>query len=173
LTKISKSIIFDSFTKLLKKRYVSKGCTIESFGIFNIFTVLIGLLEETSGEFIMNKKEQAHFKAKLEAMSQDILDEAEKTLLEMTDQSENYPDPADRATAESNRNFELRIRDRERKLLAKIKEALERLDNGTYGICETCEEDISAKRLEARPVTTLCVKCKTAQEQHEKEHAQP
>jgi RNA polymerase-binding protein DksA len=77
----------------------------------------------------MNKKQQAHFKAKLESMSQDILNEAEKTLLEMTDQADNYPDPADRATAESNRNFELRIRDRERKLLAKIKEALERIDN--------------------------------------------
>jgi DnaK suppressor protein len=128
---------------------------------------------EISGERIMDKKLQAHFKAKLEAMSQDILNEAEKTLLEMTDQSDNYPDPADRATAESNRNFELRIRDRERKLLAKIKEALERIDNGAYGICESCEEDISEKRLEARPVTTLCVKCKTAQEQHEKEHAQP
>ena len=127
---------------------------------------------EISGERIMNKEQQAYFKAKLEAMSQDILNEAEKTLLEMTDQSDNYPDPADRATAESNRNFELRIRDRERKLLAKIKEALERIDNGAYGICESCEEDISEKRLEARPVTTLCVKCKTAQEQHEKEHAQ-
>ena len=120
----------------------------------------------------MDKKQQAHFKARLEAMSQDILDEAEKTLHEMTDQSDNYPDPADRATAESNRNFELRIRDRERKLLAKIKEAIERLENGAYGICESCEEDISEKRLDARPVTTLCVKCKTAQEQHEKEHAQ-
>ena len=72
----------------------------------------------------MDKKQQAHFKAKLEGMSQDILSEAEKTLLEMTDQSDNYPDPTDRATAESNRNFELRIRDRERKLLAKIKDAL-------------------------------------------------
>ncbi len=120
----------------------------------------------------MNKKEQEHFRAKLEAMSQDILDEAEKTLSEMTDQSDNFPDPADRATAESNRNFELRIRDRERKLLAKIKEAIERLDSGSYGICESCDDDISLKRLEARPVTTLCVKCKTAQEQHEKEHAQ-
>ena len=130
------------------------------------------MLEETSGEFTMDKKQQAHFKTKLDTMSQDILNEAEKTLHEMTDQSDNYPDPADRATAESNRNFELRIRDRERKLLAKIKEASERLENGTYGICESCEEDISEKRLEARPVTTLCVKCKTAQEQHEKEHAQ-
>ena len=120
----------------------------------------------------MDKKLQAHFKAKLEAMTQDILNEAEKTLLEMTDQSDNYPDRADRATADANRNFELRIRDRERKLLGKIKEAIERIENGTYGICESCDEEISEKRLEARPVTTLCVKCKTAQEQHEKEHAQ-
>jgi DnaK suppressor protein len=120
----------------------------------------------------MDKKKLKHFRAKLEAMSQDILDEAEKTLSEMTDQSDNFPDPADRATAESNRNFELRIRDRERKLLAKIKEAIERLDSGSYGTCESCDDDISLKRLEARPVTTLCVKCKTAQEQHEKEHAQ-
>ena len=120
----------------------------------------------------MDKKQQAHFKAKLEAMSQDILDEAEKTLLEMTDQSENYPDPADRATAESNRNFELRKFGFTLEWIRTIKEALDRLDNGTYGFCESCEDDISAKRLEARPVTTLCVKCKTAQEQHEKEHAQ-
>jgi len=120
---------------------------------------------------MMNDKQKAHFRKKLENMSQDILNEAERTLSEMTDQSENYPDPADRATAESNRNFELRIRDRERKLLAKIREALERIDDNTYGICELCEEDIGAKRLEARPVTTLCVKCKTAQEQHEREHA--
>ena len=121
----------------------------------------------------MDKAQQEYFKAKLEAMSQDILNEAEKTLMEMTDQSDNYPDPADRATAESNRNFELRIRDRERKLLATIQEAIDRIENGTYGICESCEDEISVKRLEARPVTTLCVKCKTAQEQHEKEHAQP
>lgn len=119
----------------------------------------------------MDKKQLAYFKEKLENMSKDILDEAEKTLTEMTDQNDNYPDPTDRATAESNRNFELRIRDRERKLLAKIKEALDRLDCDTYGICEVCDEEIGAKRLEARPVTTLCVKCKTAQEQHEKEHA--
>ncbi len=121
----------------------------------------------------MDKELQGYFKKKLEDMSQKILDEAEKTLLEMTDSNDNYPDPTDRATAESNRNFELRIRDRERKLLSKIREALERIEGNTYGVCEVCEEDIGEKRLEARPVTTLCVKCKTAQEQHEREHAQP
>ena len=120
----------------------------------------------------MDKEQQAYFRDKLEQMSQNILDEAEKTLTEMHDQSDNYPDPTDRASAESNRNFELRIRDRERKLLNKIKEAIERIKGGTYGICEMCDDEISIPRLDARPVTTLCVKCKTAQEQHEREHAQ-
>ncbi len=120
----------------------------------------------------MDKENLAYYQTKLEKMSQDILNEAEKTLSEMHDHNDNYPDPTDRASAESNRNFELRIRDRERKLLNKIKAALERIKAGTYGICETCEEDISLPRLEARPVTTLCVACKTAQEQHEREHAQ-
>jgi DnaK suppressor protein len=118
----------------------------------------------------MEEARKAHFRERLEEMSRKILVEAEKTLFEMTDRNENYPDPTDRASAESNRNFELRIRDRERKLLGKIKEAMDRLENGTYGICESCDDHISDKRLDARPVTTLCVKCKTAQEQYEKEH---
>ena len=120
----------------------------------------------------MDKEQQEYFKAKLEKMSKDILNEADKTLVGMIDQNDNYPDPTDRASAESNRNFELRIRDRERKLLVKIREASERIDGGTYGMCEVCDDEIGHKRLDARPVTTLCVKCKTAQEQHEKEHAQ-
>ncbi len=118
----------------------------------------------------MDKEQEAYFRAKLEEMSQEILTEAEKTLTEMTDNSDNYPDPTDRASAESNRNFELRIRDRERKLLNKIKSAIERLESGTYGRCESCDEEITFKRLDARPVTTLCVDCKTAQEQYERQH---
>ena len=101
-------------------------------------------------------------------MSQDLLLEAEKTIHEMNDSTENYPDPTDRASAESDRSFELRIRDRERKLLAKIREAIERIDEGTYGICEECGDEISTKRLEARPVTTQCIACKTLQENQEK-----
>jgi DnaK suppressor protein len=69
---------------------------------------------------------------------------------------------------ESERNFELRIRDRERKLIGKIKEALERIDDGSFGICDECGEDISAQRLKARPVTTLCIDCKKRQEKDEK-----
>lgn len=116
----------------------------------------------------MEREQIDYFRKKLEAMSQDLLQEAEKTIHDMTDSTENYPDPTDRASAESDRSFELRIRDRERKLIAKIREAIERIDDGTYGICEECGEEISVKRLEARPVTTQCIDCKTAQENQEK-----
>lgn len=116
----------------------------------------------------MDEEKLAHFKKKLQNMSDHILTDAEKTLTEMTDHSDNYPDPTDRASAESDRNFELRIRDRERKLLSKIKAAIERIEEGSYGICDECGDDISEQRLEARPVTTYCIECKTRQEHLEK-----
>lgn len=116
----------------------------------------------------MEQKDRDYFRKKLNELSQQLLSEAEKTISEMTDHSDSYPDPTDRATAESDRSFELRIRDRERKLMAKIHEALERIEQDTYGICEACGDDISLKRLEARPVTTLCIACKTQQENKEK-----
>ena len=92
----------------------------------------------------------------------------DSTLEEMTDSHSPYADPSDRATAESDRSFTLRIRDRERKLITKIQDALKRMDDGEYGICEECGEDISLARLKARPVTTLCVSCKARQEEGEK-----
>ena len=119
----------------------------------------------------MTDEQLAYFKLKLQHMSEELLSEANRTITEMTDSSGNYPDPTDRATAESDRNFELRIRDRERKLLAKVKEALERIENDEYGVCEDCGEDIGVARLEARPVTTLCIQCKTKQEDYEKAKA--
>lgn len=116
----------------------------------------------------MDQEQLLYFRNKLEQMRNELLSEADKTLSDMTDHNDHYPDPADRATAESDRNFELRIRDRERKLLSKIKSALSRIDNEDYGICDGCEDDISKERLEARPVTTLCINCKTKQEDDEK-----
>ena len=89
-------------------------------------------------------------------------------LLQTDAKAENFPDPTDRASLESNRNFTLRIRDRERKLIVKIKEALTRIDDGTYGNCEECGEKIGRERLEARPVTTLCIDCKSLQEAQER-----
>ena len=90
----------------------------------------------------MEEKQLAHFKEKLENISKDILTGASKTISEMTDHSDNYPDPTDRAAAESDRSFELRIRDRERRLLGKIREAIERIDSNTYGTCEECGDNV-------------------------------
>jgi DnaK suppressor protein len=119
----------------------------------------------------MDDTQLTHFRDKLEDISKNILTGADKTISEMTDHSDNYPDPTDRAAAESDRSFELRLRDRERKLLGKIREALDRIDNGTYGTCEECGDEIAAARLEARPVTTYCIDCKTRQEQEERAKA--
>ncbi len=116
----------------------------------------------------MDKEQLEQFRSQLLQKRDEILAEAGKTLSEMTDQTTNIPDPNDRATIESGRSFELRIRDRERKLLAKIDEAIGRLDEGEYGVCDGCGEDIGIKRLEARPVTTFCIDCKTLQETKEK-----
>lgn len=116
----------------------------------------------------MDKEQEAYFKARLGEQLDELLAQANDTVNDMTEPKENFPDPTDRASHESNRNFELRIRDREHKLIKKIKEAMERLDNGTYGVCETCGEDISIERLKARPVTTQCIACKTKAEKMEK-----
>jgi DnaK suppressor protein len=116
----------------------------------------------------MKEKVMDNFREQLVAKREDILKDAERTLAELTDQSGNIPDPNDRASAESGRSFELRIRQREQKLLSKIEEALQRIDDGVFGECDSCGELIGLKRLEARPVTTLCIECKTAQESKEK-----
>lgn len=116
----------------------------------------------------MTKKRENYFKKLLTKRLDDLLVEANKTVTGMTGQGQNFPDPTDRASLEADRNFTLRIRDRERKLIAKITNALDRLDNGTFGICEECGDGISDKRLKARPVTTLCINCKKKQENQEK-----
>lgn len=116
----------------------------------------------------MNKKQLEEFRDLLQLQMDELLSEAGRTVSDMTEEKTNFPDPTDRASLESDRNFELRIRDRERKLIKKIREALERIEDGTFGECESCEEHISAERLRARPVTTLCIDCKTEQERQER-----
>ena len=116
----------------------------------------------------MEKQKIEEFRQLLQLQLDELQREAGKTVSEMTDEKANFPDPTDRASLESDRNFELRIRDRERKLIMKIREALERIDAGEFGICESCEDEISEARLRARPVTTLCIECKTEQERQEK-----
>ncbi|MGH7885983.1 MAG: TraR/DksA family transcriptional regulator [Thermodesulfobacteriota bacterium] len=98
----------------------------------------------------------------------DLLDIADETVVRMSKGDSVYPDPLDRALSESNRSIELKKRDRERKLIQKIKEALSRIDEDSYGVCEVCGEYISRERLVARPETTFCISCKEEQEADEK-----
>ncbi len=119
----------------------------------------------------MNSSEDKNkkYRAILNGMREELLDGAEKTVNGMSGaEKENFPDPTDRAALETDRNFLLRVKDRERKLISKVDEALERLSDGSYGVCELCGESISTKRLEVRPVTTCCIECKTEEEEHEK-----
>lgn len=122
-------------------------------------------------EVSMEKDRLEYFKELLLKKRAELLEEAGKTVDEMNViAKDNFPDPVDRASMESDRSFDLRIRDRERKLISKVNEALDRIDEGTFGICEVCGGGISEKRLEARPVTTLCIECKQEQEENEKKH---
>ena len=116
----------------------------------------------------MKKKDIEYFKTLLTNRLNELLAQADTTVAGMTNEDESFPDPTDRASHESDRNFMLRIRDREHKLIKKIRAALDRIDEGTFGQCEICEEDISIERLKARPVTTRCIKCKTKEEEMEK-----
>jgi DnaK suppressor protein len=106
-------------------------------------------------------------KQDLLAQRESLLKEAEDTLNTLPSEL-NFPDMGDQASAEADRNFILRLRDRERMLLKKIEETIERIDNGPYGMCDECDNEIGIKRLQARPVTTLCIDCKTRQEEEER-----
>jgi DnaK suppressor protein len=111
----------------------------------------------------MNSQDLEYFRNLLNQRIAELRLEAGKTV-ETMDEDENFPDPTDRASMESNRNSMLRMRDRDRKLIFKIQQALQRLNDGEYGICEECGEEIGIERLKARPVTTLCIDCKSNQE---------
>jgi len=117
----------------------------------------------------MDEKDLQRFKEQLEAIKAEINNDVEQTLSEMTSHIGNVPDPNDRASMESDRSFELRIRGRERKLMDKVDEALARIEDGSYGFCAGCGCEIALKRLQARPVAKYCIDCKTRQEQREKE----
>ncbi|MCB1424355.1 MAG: RNA polymerase-binding protein DksA [Zhengella sp.] len=119
----------------------------------------------SDSEPFMNERQKAYFREKLINWKNDILREARETLETLQQESENHPDLADRASSETDRAIELRARDRQRKLIAKIDAALVRIDEGTYGYCEETGEPISLRRLDARPIATLSIE---AQERHER-----
>lgn len=118
----------------------------------------------------LSKEHLEYFRGILQRQLDELVKGAGRTVDEMTGEEgkSSFPDPADRASMESDRNFELRIRDRERKLISKIRNTLEKIDDGTFGTCEVCGEPIDFKRLEARPVTNHCIDCKTDEEEEEK-----
>jgi DnaK suppressor protein len=119
----------------------------------------------TDKEPFMNERQREYFRLKLLAWKEDIIKEARETLQHLQDENQNHPDLADRASSETDRAIELRARDRQRKLIAKIEAALSRLDDGTYGYCEETGDPIAIRRLEARPIATLSIE---AQERHER-----
>ncbi len=112
----------------------------------------------------MKKKDIEYFRNLLNDRLEELLSHGDDTVSGMTVPKENFPDPTDRASLETDRNFMLRIRDREHKLIKKVKKALQRIENGSFGICDSCGEPIAIKRLKARPVTTQCIECKTKEE---------
>lgn len=125
------------------------------------------------GEAYMNDNQLAHFRHILETWKQELMREVDHTISELKEASVTVlADPNDRATQEETFNLELRTRDRERKLIRKIEEALQQIDNKEYGYCESCGIEIGIRRLEARPTAVLCIDCKTLDEIREKRTAQ-
>jgi len=124
---------------------------------------------EAPGEDYMNDDQREHFRSILRAWKRELMEEVDRTVHHMQDEAANFPDPNDRATQESEFSMELRARDRERKLIKKIDETIDKLDHDEYGYCESCGVEIGIRRLEARPTAALCIDCKTLDEIREKQ----
>jgi len=125
---------------------------------------------ERKGELYMGRDQLDHFRGILSSWKRDLMEEVDRTMSHMKDEAANPPDPNDRATLESEFALELRTRDRERKLIRKIEEALSRIEDGSYGYCVETGEPIGVKRLEARPVATLCIEAQERRERREKQY---
>ncbi|MCY1486172.1 RNA polymerase-binding transcription factor DksA [compost metagenome] len=125
--------------------------------------------QETKGEEYMSDRMRAHFTDILNKWKQELMEEVDRTVHHMQDEAANFPDPADRASQEEEFSLELRARDRERKLIKKIDETLQLIEDNDYGWCDSCGVEIGIRRLEARPTATLCIDCKTLAEIKEKQ----
>ncbi|MBU2570344.1 MAG: RNA polymerase-binding protein DksA [Gammaproteobacteria bacterium] len=125
--------------------------------------------QEKEGEEYMNEAQLRHFESILSKWKANLMEEVDRTVHHMQDDAANFPDPNDRATQESEFSLELRTRDRERKLIRKIDQALKDIESGDYGFCESCGIEIGIRRLEARPTATMCIDCKTLDEIREKQ----
>ena len=145
-----------------KKKTTAKKPAADQFRSFTPY-------KEKRGEVYMNEKQVEHFRQILLSWKKELMEEVDRTVGHMKDDAANFPDPNDRATQESEFGLELRTRDRERKLLRKINSALARTEEGTYGYCEETGEEIGLKRLEARPVATMCVEAQERREMSERQ----
>lgn len=125
--------------------------------------------EPKKGEYYMNDEQLEHFRQILNNWRRELMEEVDRTVLHMQDEAANFPDPADRATQEEEFSIELRTRDRERKLIKKIDQTIDRVDQEDYGYCDTCGIEIGLRRLEARPTATQCVDCKALDEIKERQ----
>lgn len=125
----------------------------------------------SEGEEYMNNRQRDHFRKVLLAWKAELMQEVSRTMHAMQDDTANHPDPNDRASQETDMSLELRNRERERKLIKKIEEAVSKIDADDYGYCENCGVEIGVQRLEARPTATLCIDCKTLDEIREKQMA--
>ncbi|WP_404360345.1 RNA polymerase-binding protein DksA [Methylotuvimicrobium sp. KM1] len=125
--------------------------------------------QEKADEEYMNEAQLRHFESILNKWKANLMEEVDRTVHHMQDDAANFPDPNDRATQESEFSLELRTRDRERKLIRKIDQALKDIESGDYGFCESCGIEIGIRRLEARPTATMCIDCKTLDEIREKQ----
>ncbi len=125
--------------------------------------------QESPGEEYMNERQHEHFRKILGKWKSQLLEEMDRTMHHLQDEAANFPDPNDRATQEEEFSLELRARDRERKLIKKIEEAVQKIDAGEYGYCDSCGVEIGIRRLEARPTANLCIDCKTLDEIRERQ----
>lgn len=125
--------------------------------------------KETRGEEYMNPAQVEHFRHILESWKHELMEKVDETVHHMQDEAANFPDPNDRASQESDFTMELRARDRERKMIKKIEEGLQKLDDDEYGMCDSCGVEIGIRRLEARPTANLCIDCKELDEIRERQ----
>lgn len=140
---------------------ISKSTTISALGF--------APYKPKKGEEYMNDQQLEHFRKILDQWKKQLMEEVDSTVVHLKEEATSYPDPLDRASQEEGFNLELRTRDRERKLIKKIEQSLDNIENGEYGFCEDCGTEIGIRRLEARPTAGKCIDCKTFEEIREKQ----
>jgi DnaK suppressor protein len=171
-TQITNKIVMEPMTETLMTKPVqqAKPKAPKESKKPHLSTMGVPPYQESKGEEYMNINQREHFGKILRLWKKELMEEVDRTVHHMQDDAANFPDPNDRATQEEEFSLELRARDRERKLIKKIDEALQQIENNEYGYCDVCGIEIGIRRLEARPTATLCIDCKTLDEIRERTH---